>query len=222
MVANRRTIGRLYRQGRDPRLTGQSLPDFMRTRIFAPLGMADTDFYVPAPKLPRLATVYHMYGATELTVLDHPGFVKPPGSIPRIPSGGGGLFSTLQDYGRFAQMLLNGGELDGVRIISQASATLMTTNHLPQAIIDRGVLAGAQKICPGRGYAFNGAVFYDPAAAGSPVGRGTYQWDGASGVWFWIDPENQVVFVGMIQRMLQEGMPPLQSLTQAIVAEILG
>jgi len=204
------------------RLTGMSLPDFMLSRIFAPLGMVDTDFYVPEAKQPRLATLYHMYGPPQLTVLDHPSFRRDGRAIPRVASGGGGLFSTLGDYARFAQMLLNKGELDGARIISPAAAALMMQNHLPQSIIDAGVIAGAQKICPGRGYAFNGAVFYDPALAGSPVGRGTYQWDGASGVWFWIDPENDLLFVGMIQRMMQDNMPPLQTLTQQLIAEALG
>jgi CubicO group peptidase (beta-lactamase class C family) len=203
------------------RLSGQSLPEFMRTRIFQPLGMTDTDFYVPAGKRPRLASLYHMYGQSELAVLDHPGFVRDPKVIPPIPSGGGGLFSTITDYARFAQMLLNKGELNGTRILSPEAVATMTANHLPQAILDRGVVAGAQKIGPGRGYAYNGAVFFDPAAAGSPVGRGTYQWDGASSVWFWIDPENDLLFVGMVQRMMQEGMPPLQGLTQSMIAEAL-
>ena len=203
------------------RLTGQSFPDFMRAEIFVPLKMADTDFFVPAEKRSRLASLYHMYGVDRLTLLNHPGFVRDPASIPAIPSGGGGLYSTITDYARFAQMLLNGGDLDGVRVLQPSSVAQMTANHLPQAIIDRGVDAGFQRIGPGRGYAYNGAVFHDPAAAGSPVGRGTYQWDGASGVWFWIDPENDVLFVGMIQRMLQDGMPRLQELTQALLAEAL-
>lgn len=203
------------------RLTGQNLADFMREAIFAPLGMVDTDFYVPEAKLPRLATLYHMYFVSELTVLDHPGFVRDPKVVPKVASGGGGLYSTLDDYARFAQMLLNQGELGGLRILQPASVALMTANHLPDAIIQRGVIAGAQRIGPGRGYAFNGAVFYDPEAAGSPVGRGTYQWDGASGVWFWIDPENDLLFVGLIQRMMQEGMPRLQETTQAMVAEAI-
>jgi CubicO group peptidase (beta-lactamase class C family) len=203
------------------KLAGQSLPDFMRERIFTPLGMADTDFFVPVGKLPRLASLYHMYGMSELTVLDHPSFVRDPKAIPKLPSGGGGLYSTITDYGRFAQMLLNRGELDGARILKPQSVAMMTANHLPQTIMDKGVLAGMQRIGPGRGYGFNGAVFGDPVAAGSPVGRGTYQWDGASGVWFWVDPENDLIFVGMIQRMMQEGMPRLQELTQALVAEAL-
>jgi len=203
------------------RLTGQSLPQVFEETIFAPLGMVDSGFHVPADKLPRLATLYHMYGVPELRVLDHPAFGRDPGVAPRIPSGGAGLYSTVADYARFAQMLLNQGELGGVRVLQPASVALMTRNHLPQPILDKGVLAGMQKIGPGRGYGFNGAVFFDPAAAGAPVGRGTYQWDGASGVWFWIDPEHDLLFVGMIQRMLQEGMPRLQEITQALIAEAL-
>jgi CubicO group peptidase (beta-lactamase class C family) len=204
------------------RLTGETLPDYLGRHVFEPLGMADTGFFVPDDKLPRLATLYHRYGTPTLSVLDNPAWVRDPRRVPSVPSGGGGLYATRADYGRFAQMLLNGGELAGVRVISRDAARLMMTNHLPDAIIARGVDAGFQRIGPGRGYAYNGAVFIDPAAAGSPVGRGTYQWDGASGVWFWVDPENQITFVGMIQRMMQEGMPRFQELTQAMVAAALG
>jgi CubicO group peptidase (beta-lactamase class C family) len=78
----------------------------MRDVIFKPLGMADTGFLVPAEKLPRLAQLYHTYGLTELTVLDHPAFVRDPRVVPKVASGGGGLYSTITDYARFAQMLL--------------------------------------------------------------------------------------------------------------------
>jgi CubicO group peptidase (beta-lactamase class C family) len=203
------------------KLSGQSLPDFMRSRIFAPLGMVDTDFYLPADKLARLVTPYHMYGQTKLTVLSLPGFIRDPRLIPRLPSGGGGLYSTASDYARFAQMLLNQGELGGARIITPAAVALMTANHLPKALTDRGFIAGVHRLRPGYGYGFNGAVFYDPALAGSPAGQGTYQWDGAGGTWFWIDPEHQLLYVGMIQRMLQEGMPPLQEKTKAMIADAM-
>jgi len=201
------------------KLSGQALPDFMRARIFEPLGMSDTDFFVPKDKLDRLATVYHMYGTSELTELDHPSFKRDGLAIPKIASGGGGLYATAADYARFAQMLLDKGEGDGMRIISAASVELITRNHLSDELLNGGFTAGVHHMRPGYGYGFNGAVFSDPQRAGSPVGRGTYQWDGAAGTWFWIDPEKQLLFVGMIQRMLQEGMPQLQAQTQALIAE---
>jgi CubicO group peptidase (beta-lactamase class C family) len=203
------------------RLTGQSLPDFMRSNIFAPLGLTDTDFFVPAEKLSRLATVYHMYGVDELTVLDHPGLVRDPRHTPKLASGGGGLVSTIDDYARFAQMLLNKGELGGARIVSAGAVEMMTANHLSDDLLNGGFVAGVHRMRPGYGYGFNGAVFHDPAEARSPVGRGTYQWDGAAGTWFWIDPEHDLLYIGLIQRMLQEGMPPLQEKTQALIAEAM-
>ena len=207
------------------KLTGRSLPTFMREILFAPLGMVDTDFHVPAGKQARLATLYHMYGATELTVLDAPGFKRDGLAMPTLPSGGGGLYSTADDYARFAQMLLNkgalGGELGGARVLSPEAVAMMTSNHLPQALIDHGFIAGAQSVGPGRGYAFNGAVFFDPAAAKVPVGAGTYQWDGAGGAWFWVDPENDLLFVGLIGRMMQEGMTLYQLETQKLIAEAM-
>ena len=201
------------------KLSGQSLPDFMRANIFQPLGMSDTDFFVPQDKQARLATLYHMYGTSALTVLAPPAFKRDGLAIPKLPSGGGGLYSTAADYARFAQMLLDKGQGGGARIISPEAAAMMTTNHLSETLLNIGFTAGVHNIRPGYGYGFNGAVFSDPQKAGSPVGRGTYQWDGAAGTWFWIDPEHQLLYVGMIQRMLQEGMPRLQAMTQALIAK---
>ena len=203
------------------KLSGQSLPDFMRARIFAPLGMVDTDFYVPADKAARLAVLYRKSKTRGLVVMERPLFGPDAGRIPKIPSGGGGLYSTVDDYARFAQMLLNRGELGGVRILTPEAVALMTANHLSDELLAGGFGIGHQPIRPGFGYGFNGAVFTDPALAGSKVGRGTYQWDGAAGTWFWIDPENDLLFVGLIQR-LDEGSPPAQRITQALIAEALG
>jgi CubicO group peptidase (beta-lactamase class C family) len=203
------------------KLSGRSLPDFMRTRMFQPLGMGDTDFYVPQSKLPRLAITYRRSKTRGLVEVDQPLFGRDAGRIPKLASGGGGLYSTAHDYARFAQMLLNGGELGGARIVSQEGVALMTANHLTDELMAGGFGVGHQPIRPGFGYGFNGAVFTDPPLAGSKVGRGTYQWDGAAGTWFWVDPENELVFVGLIQRM-DERSPGCQALTQALVAEALG
>jgi len=203
------------------RLTGRSLPDFMRERIFRPLGMTDTDFYVPADKASRLATLYRWSKSRGLTVVDQPMLGRDPSRIPAIPSGGGGLFSTAWDYSRFAQMLLNRGELDGARILSPEAVAILTSNHLSDEVIAGGYGVGLQQIRPGYGHALDGAVFYDPPLAGSRVGRGAYQWDGAAGTWFWVDPENELLYVGLIQRMAEDGVEALQAITQDLIADAI-
>jgi len=203
------------------KLTGQSLPEFMQARIFGPLGMVDTGFSLPEAKLTRLAVLYRRSKSRGLSEMERPPLMSDPTRVPRVPSGGGGLVSTATDYARFAQMLLNGGELDDVRIIQASSAKLMMTNHLSEALVSAGYGIGAQQIRPGFGHGYNGAVFYDPAAAGIPVGPGTYQWDGAAGTWFWVDPANQIFYVGMIQLMDPNGGPPTQAMTQRLIAEAI-
>ena len=118
-----------------------------------------------------------------------------------MASGGGGLVSTAEDYYRFAQMLANGGELEGKRILAPATVKLMASNHLPENLLTGAFGIGQHIMRPGFGYGFNCAVVFDPPAANSPVGKGTFFWDGAAGTWFWVDPANDTVFVGMIQRM---------------------
>jgi CubicO group peptidase (beta-lactamase class C family) len=203
------------------RLSGESLPAFMRDVIFDPLCMADTDFFVPPEKMGRLSKVYRKAAGGGLVVVEKPVFLGDPGLLPRLPSGGGGLYSTVTDYGRFAQMLLNGGELGGRRVLEPASVALMMSNHLPATLLATRHASGLQSIGMGRGYGFDGAVIYDPDLAGMPVGRGTYQWDGASGVWFWVDPANDLLFIGMIQRMDRQGFPRLQEMTQSLIANAL-
>lgn len=195
------------------RLSGQSLAEFMQTRIFAPLGMDDTAFFTPPEKTDRLATLYAKLGDAPLTPIANP-MRRDFDREPPWAMGGGGLVSTIGDYARFAQMLLDRGGA----IMSRTAAELMMTNHLSQELIDHGFTAGHQRIRPGFGIGVNGVVFTDPQAAGVPVGRGTYHWDGAAGTWFWVDPEHDLLFVGMTQ-FLSYTAPPLQAQTQTLLTD---
>jgi CubicO group peptidase (beta-lactamase class C family) len=198
-------------------LSGQSLADFMAEQIFAPLGMIDTAFYTPPEKINRLAALYFQQGETPSVPISNPispDRTEPPG----FALGGGGLISTATDYARFAQMLLDRGSFDGKRLVSEGAMALMMTNHLPESLLETRFGAGHQKFRPGFGYGYNGVVFHDPEAAGMPVGRGTYHWDGAAGTWFWVDPVNDLVFVGLIQ-LLSWTPPALQATTQRLIAE---
>jgi CubicO group peptidase (beta-lactamase class C family) len=181
--------------------------------------MVDTDFHTPPEKSHRLATLYLDEGAGTLKPIANP-LKRDDSAPPALASGGGGLVSTAGDYARYAQMLLNEGEWDGRRILSPQAVRLQMTNHLPDWMMQKGFLIGQQRIRPGFGIGLNGVVFTDPAAAGVPVGRGTYHWDGAAGTWFWADPENDLLFVGMIQLMSQSA-PPLQARTQTLMADAI-
>lgn len=204
------------------KITGQSLADFMQEHIFGPLKMVDTGFWAPPEKVARLPKMYVRSAKRGLAELDKSPMGGDPLSPPRLPGGGGGLLSTLDDYARFAQMLLGRGTLDGVRILSPEAVALMSQNHLPAWMLEAGFGIGAMQIRPGFGYGFNGAVFTDPEAAGIPVGRGTYEWDGAAGTWFWVDWANDLIFVGMIQRFaVTEGIANAQQLTQKLLAKAI-
>jgi len=196
------------------KLSGQSLPDFMQSRIFGPLGMKDTAFYVPDEKKPRQASLYtynrvgQLVPADNFMVLD---VTKPPTAA----SGGGGLMSTVADYARFAQMLANGGELGGVRILAPSTVKLMATNHLTDEQLARRPLGG------GAGFGLDFAVIMDPALAGTPAGKGSFSWGGAAGTWFWVDPENDLIFLGMIQVLGGGGALRLDELSQQLVYSAL-
>jgi CubicO group peptidase (beta-lactamase class C family) len=185
------------------KLSGQSLPDFTHDHIFAPLGMKDAGFFVPADKRSRFSPNYH-YNSTTGQLDEDPTTGGVPTDYteqPAKPSGGGGLVSSAEDYYRLAQMIGNQGVLDGVRILSPATVKLMTSNHLPASLLTGEWGIGQHIMRPGFGYGYDGAVIFDPGDANLPDGKGTYFWDGAAGTWFWVDPTNDVVFVGMIQRM---------------------
>jgi CubicO group peptidase (beta-lactamase class C family) len=200
------------------KLSGRPLAEFMEERIFKPLAMPDTAFFVPKEKRSRFATLYSGSPDGKLAVTGEASgpkadFVSPPGA----PSGGGGLVSTAKDYARFAQMLLNHGELDGVRILSPATVDLMTSNHLSPRLLTGEFSIGKAVMRPGHGWGYDLAVFDDPPAADEIVGKGTFYWEGAAATWFWVDPANDLVFVGMTQRMFGNGQPPMNHFSRPTV-----
>ncbi|MGB8029036.1 MAG: serine hydrolase domain-containing protein [Terracidiphilus sp.] len=203
------------------KLSGQSLPDFMRDHIFAPLGMTDAGFFVPADKRARFAAGYHEVNGQLVAEATTNGIPDDYATQPTNPSGGGGLVSTAEDYYRFAQMLMNDGHLGGTRILAPATVKLMTSNHLPAALLTGQFGIGQHIMRPGFGYGYNCAVVYDPPLADLPDGKGTFFWDGAAGTWFWDDPTNDIVFVGMIQRRTSPYNHHLLYRTHALVDQAL-
>jgi CubicO group peptidase (beta-lactamase class C family) len=202
------------------KLSGKPFADFLRERIFLPLGMKDTGFYVPAEKLDRVASIYQSdANAGAAAMPKDPGIGQPPG----LPSGGGGLYSTAGDYLRFAQMVLNGGEFNGVRLVAPSTIELMRTNHVPDEVKNaRKFGIGLYQMQPGLGFGYDFAVLEDPLKLGSTAGKGTFLWDGVAGTWFWIDPANDVVFVGVIQRWLMApGAPDVENLSRALTYQAL-
>ncbi|RYD51249.1 MAG: class A beta-lactamase-related serine hydrolase, partial [Sphingomonadales bacterium] len=182
------------------RLSGQGLDEFFRERIFAPLGMDDTFFQVPADKLHRLTDCYAivpgkgriLYDAGEASA-----WAKPPTQI----SGGGGLVSTALDYHRFCSMCLNGGALDGARIVSRKTLDLMTRNHLPGnsdlATMSQSLFSETSNAGTGFGLGF--AVNMDVAKSMLPGSEGEYYWGGMFSTAFFIDPVERLHMVFMTQ-----------------------
>ena len=170
------------------KLSGQAFADFLDKRIFGPLQMVDTAFYVPVAEVERVATRHRLNAKGVLQRLSG----RPPlTAMPQGPTGGAGLYSTADDYLRFTQMLLNGGELNGVRLLSPRTVEMMRTNHLSKE--------ATRNMPPGMGFGMDFMVYMDPAAAGEPHSPGSYYWLGIDGTWFWIDPELDFTFVGMMQ-----------------------
>ncbi len=167
--------------------SGTPIQQFLQNRILDPLGMVDTHFEVPASKQDRLATLY--------TADDEGAFHARPYSS-TFPRGNTGLFSTATDYYRFAQMLLNRGQLDGVQVLKPKTVDLMMRNHLPDALIP--IQAGPMTLT-GTGFGLGMGVQVAPYPAESGPKPGTNWWLGASGTYFWIDRENEMVAVLMTQ-----------------------
>jgi CubicO group peptidase (beta-lactamase class C family) len=187
------------------KLSGETLADFLRTRIFEPLGMRDTAFYLPKDKLARLAQVHTGAGATLAVDENRPD----PAVAPLGASGGGGLFSTAADYVRFCEMLLQGGRLGGVRLLAPRTVEMMRTNHVnPDPL---------KTMAPGTGWGMGFQVVTDAAAAGDSVSNGTFTWFGIAGTWFWIDPVEDLAFVGMVQHQNLGTTRPMHALSRSLV-----
>jgi CubicO group peptidase (beta-lactamase class C family) len=206
------------------KISGQTLGQFMQSRIFAPLKMPDTAFYTGADKASRLAAVYvfdrdlgKIVEAKQLFGVDMPDYTKPPVN----ESGGGGLVSTTMDYARFAQMLANGGELDGVRILAPATVELMGTNVIPKNVLVNSNGTTAARFNEAVGFGLDFQVITDARDAGSLEGDGSMSWGGAAGTWFWVDPTNDIIFVGMIQRMGGTGGDDLGSMARTLTYQAL-
>jgi CubicO group peptidase (beta-lactamase class C family) len=203
------------------KLSGQPLGTFMRERIFNPLGMKDTGFSVPADKVSRVATIYNGSANGLVPMPRDPNISKEPG----LPQGGGGLYSTALDYLRFTQMLVNEGELDGQRLLAPSSVELMRTNRVPDEIRNGKFGIGNYRQQPGLGFGLDFAILEDPLKLGSTAGKGSYLWDGIAGTWFWVDPTNDIVFVGIIQRMMtgapMSSMPNIEDFSRQLVYQAL-
>lgn len=194
-------------------ISGLPFDRYLDERLFGPLDMRDTGFLVPVEDLDRLTSNYQVEPEGGMQPVDVPSeslYVEGRGK--RLFSGGGGLVSTARDYLRFAQMLVNGGELDGVRILSRKTLDLMTTNHLPAGV---EMKIGNRAMFPGVGYGLGFGIILDRAAAGETVSTGSFWWGGAANTGFWVDPAEKLVGVLMTQRFPgdQPFTPDLQTLT---------
>jgi CubicO group peptidase (beta-lactamase class C family) len=165
--------------------SGQPLDRFLRERIFQPLGMTDTYFVGAEDRAPRVALVYQR--TAKGLVAQAPPAQRPSGLY---FGGGGGLVSTAEDYVRFAHMLLNGGQLDGHRLLGRWTVDLMRSVHVPDTF------AGRQ---PGRAFGLSVQVVTDPVAAGYSVSPGSYGWIGAWGTHSWMDPKERLVGIMLVQ-----------------------
>jgi CubicO group peptidase (beta-lactamase class C family) len=189
-------------------LTDMPLADYLQKAVFEPLGMIDTAFEISADKIDRFATLYGYSEQDPLAQLERNETSPYISSISGIPvkmhSGGGGLTSTAGDYLRFAQMMLNGGELNGRRILTAETVALMTRNHLPQRMLPLTFNGVAREAYKGYGFGLGYCINIDPndtAAAGS---LGDFSWGGMADTYCWVDPEHQLIGI-----LMQQYLPSL-------------
>jgi CubicO group peptidase (beta-lactamase class C family) len=191
------------------RVSGQKLGDYFREHIFAPLGMDDTFFNVPLEKSPRLPEAYVFHPTDKMKLADHPAADSSWCGRHSFESGGGGLASTTADYLRFCQMLLNGGALDGVQIISPKTLELMTANHLPGGgdLTQHSKSLFSEAENAGIGFGLGFACNIDPAATMIPGSKGEFYWGGMYSTAFLVDPVEDLIMIFMTQLMPSSTYP---------------
>jgi CubicO group peptidase (beta-lactamase class C family) len=181
---------------------GMRLSEFFHQRLLGPLGMRDTDFFVPEDKRGRFAACY-LSREDRLTTWDDGVKTARYGASPKLESGGGGLVGTAADYLRFARMLLSKGELDGVRYLSPKTIQLMTINHLPGNAEIADLMASSDMFSEtgyrGVGFGLGVAVMQNLAHAAIPGSLGEYTWGGLAGTFFFVDPKEELIVVFMTQ-----------------------
>lgn len=214
------------------KISGIPFERFLKERIFDPLGMADTDFYVPAEKAHRLAACYnatvsgmmavHSPGAKSGLALQDDPATSPYRSPPSLISGGGGLCSTAADYLTFCRALLNGGTLDGVRLIGPKTLALMTANHLPgnRDLPEMSRSMFAEATYSGVGFGLGFSVTMSPAKTLVPGSPGEYAWGGAATTSFWIDPAEELITIFMTQVIPSSAYPVRRELRTMVYAAI--
>jgi len=202
-------------------VSGQSLDELLRTRLLEPLGMHETTWYVPEANHARVAKLYGAHPGTRLAVpLEELGgtALRPP----RVFGGGGGLQSTAYDYHRFAQMLVNEGHLDGVRILSPRSVRYMASNHLPGGV-DLAAIGRPYKAATtfdGVGFGLGVSVTLDPVKVRVPGNVGDFAWGGAASTFFWVDPVDQLT-VQFFTQLLPSGTHPIRSQLKQLTYQAL-
>ena len=195
--------------------SGQDLATFLQQELFNPLNMHDTHFYLPRAKASRLAKVYHSNGnGLEPNPagdgMGNQGTYIEGSGANRAYSGGAGLLSTARDYARFLQMTLNGGELDGARILSPKTIELMTTSHL-----------GDIPFRPGQGFGLGFSIVEDLGTRGSPGSEGEYGWGGAYHSTYWVDPVEDLVVLYFTQILPATGLDDYNKLRNGIYQAII-
>lgn len=200
------------------RLSGERLDLFLKKRLFDPLDMRDTAFSLDHDQSRRLVRG-HVYDPDT-------GRLRSASAQERMesifPMGGTSFKSTALDFARLARMLLNRGSLGDVSVLKPESVDLMLSNHLPEPLLEARHEIMHYVIGQGNGHGLNGMVCVDPLKAGRPVGRGTYEWGGAFGTWFWVDPENDILCVGMGNRArIKTDMRPPEAVAQELVYRAL-